>query len=361
MVAPNEHKSVNPNMVILAREARGFNQSALAGKLDISQGHLSKIESGLWPADQVLDRLVNVLAYPKPFFFQTEALYGPGVSEFYHRKRQSASVAILRQAYAEINIFLTHLSRLLRAADIGECKILTAERGGNRTVEECAQAQRAMWHLPPGPIVNLVGAIESAGGIIVRWNFHTPKIDGISRWAPGLPPVFFINEEIPMDRARLTLAHELGHLVLHEAPTPEMEDEANAFAAEFLMPGREIRRQLETLNLFRLSTLKPHWKVSMAALLYRAEDLATISKGTARYLWSQLSPYKRREPPELDIPVEEPKLFADILKLHREHFQYSLDQLASLLMMLPDEVQAKYKLAPSHGTGSKPPIRLVKS
>src|SRR5262249_30585164 len=154
---------------------------------------------------------------------------------------------------------------------------------------------RAMWNLPPGPIANLVGTIEAAGGIVLRWPFGTPKIDGISRWAPGLPPVFFLNDQIPMDRARLTLAHELGHMILHDAPFPEMEPEANEFAREFLMPSREIRRRLEGCNLYKLSTLKPYWKVSMAALLYAAEELSVVTPRTARHLWSQMSAYKRRE------------------------------------------------------------------
>jgi Zn-dependent peptidase ImmA (M78 family)/transcriptional regulator with XRE-family HTH domain len=352
-------EAVNPSMIVLARESRGMTQSMLAESANVSQGHLSKMESGLWPVgDQVLDRLVEVLHYPPPFFYQKEVLYGPGVSEFYHRKRQSASVILIKQAHAKINLFLIQLAKLLRGADLGECSIPKFDKGDLRTVEECAQALRAMWHLPPGPINNLVQAVENAGGIVIRCAFGTPTIDGISRWAPGLPPVFFINEDSPMDRARLTLAHELGHMVLHDMPSAEMEDEANTFAREFLMPGREVKRQLENLNLHRLATLKPHWRVSMAALLYAAEDLGAVSERTARHLWVQMGPYKRREPPELDLPAEEPQLFNEVLKLYRETFAYSVDQLSEYLALFSDELQTSYKLQPDKQ--ARPQIRLLK-
>jgi len=35
-----------PELLILARESRGFSQSALAAKIGVSQGKLSKVENG---------------------------------------------------------------------------------------------------------------------------------------------------------------------------------------------------------------------------------------------------------------------------------------------------------------------------
>lgn len=37
-----------------------------------------------------------------------------------------------------------------------------------------------------------------------------------------------------------TLAHELGHLIMHKTPSAEMEKEAYDFAGAFLMPRRDI-------------------------------------------------------------------------------------------------------------------------
>ncbi|MHC5879723.1 ImmA/IrrE family metallo-endopeptidase, partial [Streptococcus pyogenes] len=78
------------------------------------------------------------------------------------------------------------------------------------------------------------------------------RIDGLSQWVDDYP-VMLINANAAPDRKRLTLAHELGHLVLHSTnPTENMETEATAFAAEFLMPESEIRPELRRLDLGKL-------------------------------------------------------------------------------------------------------------
>ena len=53
-----------------------------------------------------------------------------------------------------------------------------------------------------------------------------------------------INSRVPTDRKRMTLAHELGHIVMHSEPihlSKQSEEEAMRFAAEFLMPAHLIR------------------------------------------------------------------------------------------------------------------------
>src|SRR5262249_10300310 len=160
---------------------------------------------------------------------------------------------------------------------------------------------RHLWGLPLGPVRSVVGEIERAGGIIFRCGFNTMKVDAISQWppdAPELPPVFFVNEDIPGDRMRWTLAHELGHIVMHHLPTDDPEGEADRFASEFLMPGREIVAELNPFSLHRAAALKPYWKISMAALVRRAHDLKCISNRKYEYLNTQLAKlgYKKCEP-----------------------------------------------------------------
>lgn len=47
----------------------------------------------------------------------------------------------------------------------------------------------------------------------------------------------------PPTRQRFTVAHELGHAVLrHQVPADKLEVEANAFAAELLLPTEALRR-----------------------------------------------------------------------------------------------------------------------
>ena len=212
---------INPAMVVLAREARGLTQTDLAEQLGVSQSMLSKVEAGVkMPGPDLLERLGKVLEYPESFFFQTDPVYGPGLSEFFHRRRQDVGVKALGRIHAQINIIRMHVARLTKSVEIPEQKIrpLALEDFGGRP-QEVARAMRAAWQMPHGPVANVVRVIEDAGGIVIRCQFGTQRVDAISRWVPGLPPLFFVNEGLPTDRERLTLCHELGHLILHDAPT----------------------------------------------------------------------------------------------------------------------------------------------
>lgn len=62
---------------------------------------------------------------------------------------------------------------------------------------------------------------------------------------------------------RFDAAHELGHLVLHPDTEPGskiVEQQAHAFASEFLMPAAEITHQLpRRIDWPTLHDLKQHW------------------------------------------------------------------------------------------------------
>src|SRR6185312_1250474 len=72
---------------------------------------------------------------------------------------------------------------------------------------------------------------------------------------------------------RFTVAHEIGHLLLHGDAVPgdhQQEREADQFAAEFLTPSPQILNLLpRTVNLARLDELSRHWGVSVDSLLLR--------------------------------------------------------------------------------------------
>ncbi|MBA2707863.1 MAG: ImmA/IrrE family metallo-endopeptidase [Gemmatimonadaceae bacterium] len=343
---PSQETKPNPQMVSLARESRGFTQIELAKELGVSQGYLSKVESDLLePTPEVIHRLGKILDYPASFFYLSDPVYGPGITEFWHRKRQAATSRQMRQIYADINKRIIHIERLLRATEIPEqfSRLDPEEFDGPADI---ARAVRVAWHLPHGPVRDVTRTIERAGGIVVRCAFPTRLVDAVSRWVPGMPPLFFLNETLPADRERLTLAHELGHLVMHRVPSATMEDEAFEFAGEFLMPADEIRPKLTNLSLPRLASLKAEWRVSMAALILHAKRLGTITERQARYLYMQMGKagYRQREPAELDFPKEEPRVLHELIHLHREDFGYSISDLSEWFSIYERELVSSYPI-----------------
>ncbi len=351
MQVDKRERIVNPNMVILARESCGLSQKALAEKLKIPQSRISMIEMGLRPVPKaLLAQLVEVLDYPEHFYYQEGPLYGVGVTEVFHRKRRNVPKSTLARVYALMEIRLRHVTALLRSLDVS-CEIpqfdpeeLTSKAESKSRVADIARAVRAHLQLPRGPIDDLTQVLEEAGAIVIAFEFGTPLIDAVSRWLPTLPPVFFDNQQSPKDRYRFSLAHELGHVVMHAQAGPDMEEQADWFASEFLLPEREIRHDLRDLTLYKLTALKRYWKVSMAAILMRAQDLGAITPNQARYLWMQMAKagYRTREPVELDVTGEQPRLLRELIETHVDELDYTEDDLGKILPLKPDKLHSWY-------------------
>jgi len=343
---------VNRNMVTLARESRGLTQKDLAEKLGVTQGRLSKIEMGFLDVDEaLLAALSESLHYPTTFFCQEGPAYGVSVTEVFHRKKADAARKRLNQIYAEIEIRMRHVVALTKSVQV-EYRVphLDIDEYGGKAAE-IARTTRAMLGVPPGPIGNLVSTLERAGVLIVPMDFGTDRIDAITKVTTTLPPVFFVNRNsgVPTDRFRMTLAHELGHAVMHTLPDPDMEDQAWDFAAEFLMPEREIYADLRDLDPARLPQLKRYWKVSMAALAQHAERIRAINYNQKRYLFMKLSAagYRRREPPELDLPYERPTLLLEVIEQHLSDLGYTRGSLADMLNLERHEFDHEY-IEPFH-------------
>jgi len=325
-------KRFNPAMLQLARLSREMTQGELAAALEVTQGRVSRIENGLRePTNELVKQFAQKLDYPTDFFYQDGGIQTLPITFF--RKRKHIPRRTLDRIQADITIHMMNVERLLTSAEINaDTHVPTADPGDVGGPYEVARYVRQVWGLPQGPIPNLTEVVERAGVVVVPCNFGVTGIDAIGMRHHTLPPMIFVNTMAPTDRMRFTLAHELGHLVMHDVPSEKMEDDANLFASEFLMPEHEIKPQLRGVTLPILATLKRVWRVSMAALLHRARQLRVISQRAYQSLWKMLTAYgyRRREPLDLDPPPEPPTLLFGLIEFHRSALRYKTDQLVRL-------------------------------
>jgi Zn-dependent peptidase ImmA (M78 family) len=147
---------------------------------------------------------------------------------------------------------------------------------------------------------------------------------------------------------RFTLAHELGHLIMHRFPSPMMEEEANAFASALLMPASDVKPYFlgRKIDLALLASLKPEWKVAMQSILVRATTLEFVTKNQAQYLWKQINArrLRLREPPELDFQAEVPTVITTMVRVHMEALGYAPSELAKLLHVRESDLRYFYGL-----------------
>jgi len=154
---------------------------------------------------------------------------------------------------------------------------------------------------PPVPVERLA---REAGALVSYQPFEAQDISGLLYRATDAAPVIGVNSSNPKVRQRFTIAHELGHLTLHEGhdlilerlvrlnfrgatsstASDEEEIEANQFAAELLMPRDLLQHSLSVLlrgrplpDLELVIRLARRFEVSQPAMEYRLAGLGMLT------------------------------------------------------------------------------------
>ena len=327
----------------LARQFRRETQEESAKKIGIRQSNLSLYENNiLEPSADFIETAANHFQLPISFFNINQTIYGTPISvnAMFRKNRTGLTKKEKNRVTAELNIRLIFLGKILDNVDVfNETNVPKLNIADFNSFDDIASAVRKHWNIPHGPIRNLTHLLENAGVIIEESDFNGAPISGVTFTTPGRPPLILVNDTHPADRLRFTLAHELGHLIMHKTMTKEkeveMEDEANTFASSFLMPKHELEQEFNShrkINLELLAKLKLKWRVSMQSLIIRARQLGFLTHNNERYLWQQINKnnWRVREPASLDFPVDHPTVIKSIILTHLENMGYSLNELISM-------------------------------
>ncbi|MEL6695558.1 MAG: XRE family transcriptional regulator [Bacteroidota bacterium] len=350
-------RTINPRMITLARDMRGVTQTALAKSIKgLSQGSLSRIEKeGLPMADDVLREVAKYLNFPVDFFFQDQVK--TPLSDFYYRKRKSLPKKVLNKLEAKLDVYRMAIDSLLDAVEIPMFDMPVIDLGFNIEPEAIARKSRTFLKVPKGPIINLIEILEKNGVIVQFIDPDTEKFDGITLLTDKGQPVIFVNQKSTNDRKRFTIAHELGHLLMHVRVKyidleRDEEKEADRFAAEFLMPELDCRNDLTYISFPKLGHLKKYWYVSMKAIIMRATTLKIIDSKQSRNLYIELSRrgYVKKEP--FDVPLDNPRLVDEIIEAHRQGLEYTDEELSAMLKLSIEDFRDLF-------TSSEIPFKVI--
>ncbi|MEW2019582.1 ImmA/IrrE family metallo-endopeptidase [Rhodococcus sp. NPDC076796] len=223
----------------------------------------------------------------------------------------AADIASVIEKYVELpELVLPHFS-------------VPLEPDSSPTPEDAARWLRAEWNLPDGPLSHVVRLIENKGIIVV---FSTPgasSVDAFSFDTDNRPLIILNPLKDDYYRQRFDAAHELGHLIMHRDSEPGgrvVEEQANRFASEFLMPEFEIRESLPTSinsrTWVQLGRLKEDWGASMQAILHKSRRLNLLTDGSYRNAMMTVSSRGwRRHEPGLTAALEQPSLLARSIEI----------------------------------------------
>lgn len=334
-------------MIELARESRGMTQKDLADKIGQSASNISRMEKSVIPVTvAAFEQIAQATGYPKDFFEQKADIIPDNLG---YRRRKVVASKLLTPIKAKINIIRQHVQFLTRELNIPAPKLPVIEVTEDATPQSAAKKLRKAWKVKDAVIDNMMQLIEENGIVISTFDFNTARVDSRSILTEDKYPIIIDNKGHLGDRQRFSLAYELGHLVMHTftdlSADRDIAREANHFAAELLMPETEIRKDFkEILTIPRLAELKKKWKVSMIAILYRADDLGYLTPNQKKYLVQQFNNLnlRRREPMELDVPAETPKLLCRWIADYKAARKLSTAQLAAALKLTTNEFLEVY-------------------
>lgn len=341
---------INPQMVTLARESKGLTQKELADLLGISPGKLCRVEQNDQSfSEDIIDKLTKVLKYPRSFFYQEGEAFLPTSINF--RKRVKVAQKLLSPIEANINLYRLNIETLVEKMKLPLANVPVLDIKEYGSPQEAAKQLRKTWKIPKGPVENLLQIVEQHGIFVISFDFGTERVDSRTIMTKDKHPVIVLNKTLFGDRQRFSLAYELGHIFMHAFTmasfdtTRDIGHEANLFAAEFLMPENDIKKDFEgTIDIAKLAELKRKWKVSMQSLLYTATDLGFLSNNQKRYLLEIFHSQKiiRREPVELDIQKEKPLLMRNLITQYKSAHRLSVKDLAEMFCLELEEFIERY-------------------
>lgn len=256
----------------------------------VSKQMLSRYERGLSnPTPRVVAALAKALGVPVSKLLESPKVVVKPVAYRKHaslKKGDEHRITSLLKTELELRVRLQEVNGF----PAPKLPILDIGAGSLEDSESAAKRIRKEWGLGEAPIMSLVDEMESR-------LVHVIEVDAPSTF-DGLSLVAYDDQGVPIavaaairkgvsgDRQRLSLAHELGHILLRLSDDMDEEKAAYRFASALLAPAEALKREVgekrSAVDLKELAILKQRYRMSLMAIVYRLRELTIISENHAK-------------------------------------------------------------------------------
>lgn len=285
-------KEIFAHRLKTARLIQGLSQVDLAEKLAVSKQAISKYEHGqMLPDSRVLLKISQILGQ-KPDFFTRPVSVGMESVEF--RKKSVLKgknlTAVKARIASEIECYL-ELEDILGIREAFSSPLDNFSIKNIEDVEAATIHVLEVWNLGFNPLPNVVEMLEHKAIKVVE--IDAPQsFDGLSTTVKNGVPVIVLNKNFDVVRKRFTALHELGHLLMtlpNDISHKAKEAFCNRFAGAMLIPKHifieEMGAKRYNVSVNELIKIKESYGISIAALVYRANDLRVITDSSAKRFW----------------------------------------------------------------------------
>lgn len=314
-----------PARLTQARVRLGISKTDLAAQVNVSPAAIGQYEAGVnSPRPEVIPRLAKALQVRPEFFSVGRPLARIDSVNAHFRSLRSARVSDRQKALATATLVWELAFALERYVRLPEGDLPSVPAG--TTPAEAAAMLRHHWGLPDGPVKHLVATAESHGIVVaVRPLSEVADVDAFSVVVLDRPIIVTTPRRTEnVFKHRFSVAHEIGHLLLHgdvTEPTATIEKEADAFAAALLTPASAMDAALpQRLDLAALVRLGRTWGVAPTSLVRRMVERGRTTESSARRAYQRLNAvYDAKADPAAAYPGEVPTLLKKAAELAGDH------------------------------------------
>ena len=309
-----------------ARKAAGMSMNALGIAIGVSANAIKKYEHGeAMPSSGKLYKLAKTLGVRSEYFFRPTKV---ALGHVEYRKRSNTPQKTLDRINGDVLDQAELWTELLdlfpdSVRPISKFTLpnnLPETVDSEEAIESIAEQMRKEWQLGLNPIPDMIDCLESRGIMVICTDVNIGnKFDGLAGQING-SPVIVVSTTQPGDRQRFTLAHELGHLVLHGRLPDTIDEEkaCNHFAGALLLPLIAIKQHLGTyrqaLEPRELFMLKQEFGISMMGILVRAGQANVISSSLQKQYYMKFNKLKwRTREPGTAYPQETTFLYKQLV------------------------------------------------
>ena len=335
----------DPARLTQARFAMGLTKVKLAKHVGVSSAAIGQYESHITtPRPEQLLAIARVLEVPVDYFAPGRPIGRVDRSQAHFRSLRSTTTRERSKALAYVEQVWELTFALEKKIKLPSVDLPTESYD---SPEQAAYALRQFWNLGTKPVRHLSAVVESHGivvNLVAKDNEDVTRVDAFSTSQLERPIIISTSKSASsVFRHRFTLAHELGHLLLHkEAVSGDrlQEQEADQFAAEFLTPRVQMINLLpRSVNFPRLYELSKHWGVSVDSLLFRMKEIGLVSHAAIQRGYRKLNELRssglESEEPVFVYPGEMPSMLREAATIADEQIGYTQRHLAEDLKWHP--------------------------
>lgn len=305
-------EGLNPKVLTWARETSGQSMEDVAAALKKDIETIESWESGEGAPTYVqLEMLAyKVFRRPLAIFFFPEAPEEP-VPEHEFRTLPDFEIEELspdtRLKIREARALQLSLAELTEGRNPAERQVLrdlsispsrsptTAAEAVREYLAVDVRIQREDWKKADDALKAWRAAVEVVGVFVFKDTLEQRDVSGFSLYDAEFP-LIYLNNSTAMTRQIFTLFHELAHLLVHTNGVTKRDDSyiavlsgfaqrvevfCNEFAAQFLIPDRDFRRDLkghDRISDDLIREFAKRYKVSREVVLRRLLNMGLISE-----------------------------------------------------------------------------------